>query len=175
MKIRNLSIAAVGFALALGLSGCGKRDGGAPPAASSASIAPAASVTVDASAGASAGAASAPSAAPAAPAPSSDPAPAANAAAAAPTTAADAPNPAGEKVFKSVCFMCHQTGAAGAPIAGNKDDWAPRIAQGKPTLYKHALEGFTGGKGTMPPRGGNPSLKDNEVEAAVDFMVAKAH
>lgn len=64
---------------------------------------------------------------------------------------------------------------AGAPIAGNKDDWAPRIAQGKPTLYKHALEGFTGNKGTMPPRGGNPSLKDNEVEAAVDFMVAKAH
>ncbi|MCS0464868.1 c-type cytochrome, partial [Burkholderia mallei] len=105
-----------------------------------------------------------------APAASSEAAPAATTAA-----AADTPNPGGEKVFKSVCFMCHQTGAAGAPIAGNKDDWAPRVAQGKPTLYKHALEGFTGNKGTMPPRGGNPSLKDNEVEAAVDFMVAKAH
>lgn len=164
MKLRNLSITAAAFALAFGLSACGQRDAGAPPAAAaSASIAPAASVTLDASANASPSAASAPAA-------SSEAAPAATTAA-----AADTPNPGGEKVFKSVCFMCHQTGAAGAPIAGNKDDWVPRIAQGKPTLYKHALEGFTGNKGTMPPRGGNPSLKDNEVEAAVDFMVAKAH
>ncbi|KAA8760690.1 cytochrome c family protein [Burkholderia pseudomallei MSHR983] len=164
MKLRNLSITAAAFALAFGLSACGQRDAGAPPAAAaSASIAPAASVTLDASANASPSAASAPAA-------SSEAAPAATTAA-----AADTPNPGGEKVFKSVCSMCHQTGAAGAPIAGNKDDWAPRIAQGKPTLYKHALEGFTGNKGTMPPRGGNPSLKDNEVEAAVDFMVAKAH
>ncbi|AIV49327.1 cytochrome C [Burkholderia pseudomallei] len=164
MKLRNLSITAAAFALAFGLSACGQRDAGAPPAAAaSTSIAPAASVTLDASANASPSAASAPAA-------SSEAAPAATTAA-----AADTPNPGGEKVFKSVCSMCHQTGAAGAPIAGNKDDWAPRIAQGKPTLYKHALEGFTGNKGTMPPRGGNPSLKDNEVEAAVDFMVAKAH
>lgn len=164
MKLRNLSITAAAFALAFGLSACGQRDAGAPPAAAaSASIAPAASVTLDASANASPSAASVPAA-------SSEAAPAATTAA-----AADTPNPGGEKVFKSVCSMCHQTGAAGAPIAGNKDDWAPRIAQGKPTLYKHALEGFTGNKGTMPPRGGNPSLKDNEVEAAVDFMVAKAH
>lgn len=164
MKLRNLSITAAAFALAFGLSACGQRDAGAPPAAAaSASIAPAASVTLDASANASPSAASAPAA-------SSEAAPAATTAA-----AADTPNPGGEKVFKSVCSMCHQTGAAGAPIAGNKDDWAPRVAQGKPTLYKHALEGFTGNKGTMPPRGGNPSLKDNEVEAAVDFMVAKAH
>lgn len=164
MKLRNLSITAAAFALAFGLSACGQRDAGAPPAAAaSASIAPAASVTLDASANATPSAASAPAA-------SSEAAPAATTAA-----AADTPNPGGEKVFRSVCFMCHQTGAAGAPIAGNKDDWAPRVAQGKPTLYKHALEGFTGNKGTMPPRGGNPSLKDNEVEAAVDFMVAKAH
>ena len=88
--------------------------------------------------------------------------------------AAAAPNPTGEKVFKSVCFMCHQTGAAGAPVFGNKADWAPRIAKGKPTLYKHALEGFTGNNGTMPPRGANPGLKDDEVKAAVDYMVAKA-
>src|SRR5512139_1773452 len=41
----------------------------------------------------------------------------------------------GEKVFKSTCNMCHQSGAGGAPIVGNKDDWSPRIAQGTPTLY----------------------------------------
>ena len=79
----------------------------------------------------------------------------------------------GEKVFKSTCSMCHQTGAAGAPIFGNKDDWAPRIAQGTPTLYDHALKGFTGSKGMMPAKGGNASLKDEEVQAAVDYMVNK--
>lgn len=87
---------------------------------------------------------------------------------------AEVSNPAGEKTFKSVCSMCHQSGAAGAPIVGNKDDWSPRIAQGKDTLYKHALEGFSGQKGAMPAKGGNPSLSDADVKAAVDFMVAKA-
>lgn len=111
-------------------------------------------------------------------APAEQPASAPAAAAAAPAPVAQAAtevsNPAGEKTFKSVCSMCHQSGAAGAPIVGNKDDWSPRIAQGKDTLYKHALEGFSGQKGAMPAKGGNPSLSDADVKAAVDFMVAKA-
>lgn len=96
------------------------------------------------------------------------------AAAAAVSSAASVSNAGGEKVFKSVCSMCHQTGAAGAPMVGSKEDWAPRIAQGKDTLYKHALEGFTGQKGAMPAHGGNPSLSDAEVKSAVDYMVSKA-
>ncbi len=59
-------------------------------------------------------------------------------------------------------------------MPGNKDEWAPRIAQGKDTLYKHALEGFTGEKGMMPARGGNAGLSDEEVKASVDFMVQKS-
>ncbi|BAK78382.1 cytochrome c, class I NosC [Pseudogulbenkiania sp. NH8B] len=96
------------------------------------------------------------------------------AAATAVSSAASVSNAGGEKVFKSVCSMCHQTGAAGAPMVGSKEDWAPRIAQGKDTLYKHALEGFTGQKGAMPAHGGNPSLSDAEVKSAVDYMVSKA-
>ncbi|MBV8045952.1 MAG: cytochrome c5 family protein [Paludibacterium sp.] len=92
----------------------------------------------------------------------------------APAASLEDQNPVGAKTFKTVCSMCHQSGAAGAPVFGNKQDWAPRIAEGKDTLYKHALEGFTGSKGTMPAHGGNPSLKDEEVKAAVDYMVAKA-
>jgi cytochrome c5 len=38
-------------------------------------------------------------------------------------------------------------------------------------LYKHALEGFAGAKGVMPPRGGAAALTDDEVKAAVDHMV----
>jgi len=153
MKARKLLIIGFGFALTLGLAACGKSETTSATAkAASSSIAPVASVAVDSTASA---------------APALTPV-------AATTAGAAAPNPAGEKVFKSVCFMCHQTGAAGAPMLGNKSDWAPRVAQGKPTLYKHALEGFTGNNGTMPSRGGNPNLKNEDVKAAVDFMVAKA-
>lgn len=89
------------------------------------------------------------------------------------TAAADPALKAGEDVFKKTCVMCHQTGAAGAPMLGNKGDWQARVAQGKDTLYKHALEGFTGEKGAMPARGGNNALSDADVKAAVDFMVSK--
>lgn len=103
---------------------------------------------------------------PAATAPSAAPVAAAPAAPAAPE------NEVGKKVFGQVCSMCHASGAAGSPKPGDKADWGPRIAQGNDVLYKHALEGFTGAKGMMPARGGNATLKDDEVKAAVDYMVA---
>lgn len=116
------------------------------------------------------------SAAPEAPAPTASEA----AAPAAPTVAAAEPeakpeaveNALGKKVYGNVCSMCHAAGVAGSPKPGDKADWGPRIAQGKDTLYKHALEGFTGAKGMMPARGGSTTLKDDEVKAAVDYMVS---
>ncbi len=113
-----------------------------------------------------------------APAPAA-PAPAAPQAAAPAPQATAAPAPAGdlakgEEVYKKTCFMCHGSGAAGAPKFGVKADWAPHIAKGKPTLYEHAIKGFTGTKGTMPPKGANPSLSDDDVKAAVDYMVSKS-
>ncbi len=99
-------------------------------------------------------------------------APVAAATAPAPAPAPEAENTAGKKVYGSTCSMCHSAGVAGAPKPGDKADWGPRIAQGAETLYKHALEGFNGAKGSMPARGGNAALKDDEVKAAVDYMVA---
>jgi cytochrome c5 len=78
----------------------------------------------------------------------------------------------GKAVFKGTCFACHGTGAAGAPKAGNKAAWAPHLAKGLATLHKHAIHGFTGKKGMMPAKGGNASLSDAQVEAAVDYMVS---
>jgi len=82
-------------------------------------------------------------------------------------------NETGERTFKQVCFACHGTGAAGAPKVGSADQWGPRIQQGSDTLYQHALNGFTGSHGTMPPRGGRPNLSDLEVKSAVDYMVSQ--
>ncbi len=80
----------------------------------------------------------------------------------------------GEAVFKSSCSVCHAAGVAGAPKLNDKANWQPRIAQGKAVLYGHAIKGFTGSKGVMPAKGGNTSLSDDDVKAAVDYMAAQA-
>jgi cytochrome c5 len=77
---------------------------------------------------------------------------------------------AGKTIFDGTCVVCHGAGVAGAPKFGDKAAWAPRIATGKDTLYGVALKG----KGAMPPKGGNLSLSDADVKAAVDYMVAAA-
>lgn len=78
----------------------------------------------------------------------------------------------GREVWLGTCMACHGEGFADAPAVADRAAWAPRVAQGKPVLYRHALEGFFGPNGTqMPPRGGNPQLSDEEVRLAVDYMV----
>ena len=73
----------------------------------------------------------------------------------------------GEATYNQACMACHMTGAAGAPIRGNADHWAPRLEKGIDTLYDHAINGFQ----AMPPKGGQLNLSDDEVKAAVDHMV----
>ncbi len=87
--------------------------------------------------------------------------------AAVPAVAPTADTGEGKKLYKTVCFTCHDAGVAGAPIVGNKEQWAARIAQGQDALYHTALNG----KGAMPAKGGNPALDDSVVKAAVDYMV----
>jgi cytochrome c5 len=72
----------------------------------------------------------------------------------------------GAEVVKAVCSMCHAAGLMNAPKIGDNGQWAPRIAQGYETLVKHAIEGIR----TMPARGGNPALTDDEVASAVVEM-----
>ncbi|MBS0581302.1 MAG: cytochrome c5 family protein [Proteobacteria bacterium] len=91
------------------------------------------------------------------------------------TTAAVAGAPTtGTELFNQTCSACHGQGIAGAPKAGDKAAWAPRIAQGKATLYQHALNGFQGKAGLMPPKGGRLDASDDLVKAAVDHMVQLA-
>ena len=136
-------------------------------------IAPVAQVNVDPNAAAPATAAPAPAAgapaagAPAAAAPPATPAPATPPAAPAKVAAAGG---AGKSTYESTCQVCHAAGVAGAPKLGDKAAWAPRIAQGVAALHNSALKG----KGAMPAKGGNATLPDDAVTAAVDYMVAAA-
>lgn len=76
----------------------------------------------------------------------------------------------GSVIYQNLCAGCHTSGAGGAPTLDHAH-WDARIAQGEETLHRHAIEGFTGATGVMPPRGGNPALTDEQVIAAVDWMV----
>jgi cytochrome c5 len=109
--------------------------------------------------------------------PESKPAPAA-----APVTAAAAPAPAattapaktdagkGKAVYEANCVACHAAGVAGAPKAGDKAAWAPRLKGGMDALYANSIKG----KNAMPPKGGNLSLTDADVKAAVDYLAGLA-
>lgn len=81
----------------------------------------------------------------------------------------------GRTVWIETCENCHAYGVAGAPDPAAADDWKDRLQKKPAVLYQHAIEGFFGPDDTyMPPRGGNDVLTDDEVRAAVDYMVALA-
>jgi cytochrome c5 len=102
---------------------------------------------------------------------SSTPAPAAatrSGAAAIAPTAKITPR-SGDAVYQTSCAACHAAGVAGAPKLADKSAWKPRIAQGVPTLQKHALQGLN----AMPAKGTCVACSDEEIKAAVDYMVAQ--
>lgn len=114
-----------------------------------------------------------------APAPAAQPAadaqvaaaPASATPAAAPAAAPAASADVGKKIYDSACVACHGPGVAGAPKLGDKAAWDDRIKQGSNVLYEHAIKGFQGKNGMMPPKGGS-TASDEEVKAAVDYMAA---
>ncbi|MGE0267055.1 MAG: cytochrome c5 family protein [Candidatus Omnitrophota bacterium] len=98
----------------------------------------------------------------------------------APNTVAEKTDPEadlllGEKVYQETCLRCHDTGLGGSPKITNTKAWKKRLdARGMDGLVEHALNGFEGDDGEMPPRGGNEILTDEEVRAAVLYLVTKS-
>ena len=144
-----------------------------PAAPAVQAAAPAAGAPADAAAAPAAqnAATAAPIAGTPAASPAAAPAPAPTATPAAAPAVANADT--GKTLYNTACMACHAAGVAGAPKLADKAAWAPRIQQGTAVLYKHAIEGFQGKLGVMPPKGG-ASASDADVKAAVDFMVAAA-
>lgn len=153
----------VQFALGTRAVGAGDAKANSPEAVAK-RIAPVVTLAVDASRGPVPALATA-----AAPAPAKSVAVVAMAIPAALPPGAAVAKPAGGKgVYDSTCTVCHAAGLAGAPKAGDKAAWGPRIAKGSAALYEHALKGFN----AMPAKGGNPAIADADVKAAVDYLTA---
>lgn len=78
---------------------------------------------------------------------------------------------AGKSTYEGACKVCHGSGLTGSPKFGDVDAWEPRIKQGMAVMVKHAIKGFSGETGVMPPKGGRVDLSDKQVEDAVAYMV----
>ena len=77
----------------------------------------------------------------------------------------------GQEVYETACYICHNVGLTGAPKPGDAANWNPRIQKGVDKLYNNAILGYQGEFGTMPPKGGNLLLTDDDVKAAIDYLI----
>lgn len=78
----------------------------------------------------------------------------------------------GRAVWMGTCRECHANSLSDAPQVKDKPQWRKRLEKGQPAMYDSALKGRVTANAEMPPRGGNPNLTDEEVRAAVDYMLA---
>jgi cytochrome c5 len=76
----------------------------------------------------------------------------------------------GKKIYAKYCAACHTTGSAGAPMLGDASAWDPLIKLGVDKLHHNAINGIN----SMPPKGGCPTCSDNQIKAAVDYLVEAA-
>ena len=82
-------------------------------------------------------------------------------------------NGEGESTYNRSCAACHNAGVAGSPKLGDQAAWGSRITQGNAVLTQHAIEGYKGKTGYMPPKGGNMGLSDEAISMTVLYMVSK--
>ena len=85
-------------------------------------------------------------------------------------TETTASNGQGEEIYQQTCSSCHATGVAGAPKVGDTEAWRGLIEKGEDQLVQSAVNGI----GAMPPKGGNPSLSEEEITAAVNYMIEQS-
>ncbi len=77
----------------------------------------------------------------------------------------------GKATYDASCAACHTAGVAGAPKVGDSGAWKERLGQGMDILVEHAIKGYQGKAGYMPPKGGFSNLSDDQVKEAVAYML----
>ena len=80
----------------------------------------------------------------------------------------------GPQVYNQACLACHGAGVGGAPTVGDPAIWTDRVAQGMEVLTDHVINGYTGSAGYMPPKGGRVDLSDDEIIAAMNYMLEQS-
>lgn len=75
----------------------------------------------------------------------------------------------GEQVYQTVCMACHAAGVSGAPIPGSDEMKKRETEKGVDGLLQSAINGLN----VMPPRGGRPDLTDEQLRAAIEYMLSQ--
>jgi cytochrome c5 len=78
----------------------------------------------------------------------------------------------GDKTVAQVCSVCHGAGLMGAPKIGDTNAWQGRLK--KAGSIDSLAESAEHGKGNMPPRGGQSNLTDDDLKAAIHYMLDKS-
>ena len=76
----------------------------------------------------------------------------------------------GKQVYDQSCFICHAAGVGGAPLFGDAGQWEPRVAKGMEALMETTLNGMN----AMPPKGSCMACSDDELGAAISYMIEQA-
>ncbi|MFT4814879.1 MAG: cytochrome c5 [Pseudohongiellaceae bacterium] len=71
-----------------------------------------------------------------------------------------------ESTYQMSCFACHGTGAAGAPILGDAEAWAPRMEKGMDAVMANVVNGVN----AMPPKGLCFTCTDEDLATLVTYM-----
>jgi len=74
----------------------------------------------------------------------------------------------GQQVYNEACATCHNRTTQGAPLPDDDVEWGYRIKKGKDVLIRHVMEGY---KELMPVKGGCRNCSEEEVLAAIDFIL----
>jgi cytochrome c5 len=73
----------------------------------------------------------------------------------------------GQQIYDQYCFVCHATGVTDAPQFANAEDWETRVTKGMDTLLETTLSGMN----AMPAKGTCMACSEDELQAAIDYMV----
>ncbi len=74
----------------------------------------------------------------------------------------------GAEVYNQACVMCHAAGISNAPLVHNQEQWNERKEKGMDVLLKNAISGIN----QMPPRGLCMTCSDEDLQAAIDYMMS---
>lgn len=77
----------------------------------------------------------------------------------------------GEQVYVRYCFSCHAAGIAGAPRVGDAAAWTQRLEKGRAALLQSTIDGVAPG---MPPKGLCGQCSEDELDAALDYMIERS-
>lgn len=74
----------------------------------------------------------------------------------------------GDAVYNQFCAACHTSGILNSPKLNDAADWESRLAQGMETVLYNAIRGYN----AMPAKGTCGNCSDDEIQAAIDYMIA---